>query len=253
MGSTSDVQALKELFTNVIAANKILLNTDNFPYAPAGRSIERLPAYKTNALGCLLRWQHAYQEEDVRLRNIPHLYALYPGTEFTENTPDMLTACHRTLERQGGASTAWQMAWNVNLYARLGDGESAYKTLQELRSPALEESISPYPARDTASVTLLTPGTYPNGFSSNPHFQLAGNLGGCAGIAEMLLQCHQGFIHVLPALPAAWQEKALFPDCVSAEEAKSHAAGSRDWLKKSCSKHKQTTRSPSKFLLISGT
>jgi alpha-L-fucosidase 2 len=211
MGSTSDVQALKELFTNVIAANKILLNTDNFPLMHRlEEALERLPAYKTNALGCLLRWQHAYQEEDVRLRNIPHLYALYPGTEFTENTPDMLTACHRTLERQGGASTAWQMAWNVNLYARLGDGESAYKTLQELRSPALEESISPYPARDTASVTLLTPGTYPNGFSSNPHFQLAGNLGGCAGIAEMLLQCHQGFIHVLPALPAAWQEKGSF-------------------------------------------
>ena len=211
MGSTSDIQMIKELFTNVITANKILLNTDDFPLMYLlEEALNRLPKYKTNTMGCLMRWLYEYPEEDVRQRNIPHLYALYPGTEFTTDTPDMLKGCRHTLERQEAGATAWQMAWNVNLYARLADGESAYKELLALQSPALEKSTSPYPARDTASVTLLTPGVYPNGFSSNPHFQLTGNLGGCAGVAEMLLQCHQGYIHVLPALPVAWHEKGSF-------------------------------------------
>jgi alpha-L-fucosidase 2 len=211
MGSTSDVQMVQDLFTHVIAANKLLRNTDDFPLIhQLEEALNRLPEYRVNATGGLLRWLVDYPEEDTRQRNVPHLYALYPGNAFTENTPGLLEACRNTLERRGQGGSAWQMAWNLNLYARLGDGEEAYRILHRLMSPALEESTSPYNVFETEPVTLLTPGTYPNGFSSNPHFQIDGNLGGCAGIAEMLLQCHQGYIHVLPAIPAAWEAEGSF-------------------------------------------
>ncbi|MDD4919475.1 MAG: glycoside hydrolase family 95 protein [Bacteroidales bacterium] len=211
MGSAADVQTVRELFSNVISANKILMNTDDFPLVnKLEEALDRLPPDKISASGALLRWLYDYPEEDVRLRNIPHLYALYPGSEMAHKDTSLLEACRTTLERMGNGGSGWQMAWNINLLARLGDGTEAARILRKMMSPALKESPSPYLSQGMGTVTLLGPGMYPNGFSSNPPFQIDGNLGACAGIAEMLLQSHQGFIEVLPAIAPEWEPSGSF-------------------------------------------
>ncbi len=193
-GSTSDLAITRECLTDALLAAREL-GDEEFA-ARVEAVLPRLRGYHTGADGALQEWYHDWEDWDPRHRHQSHLIGVYPGHQIAAGTP-LAQAALQSLEMRGFETTGWSCGWRVNLYARLGDGENAYRMYRRLLRYVSPDGYKGADARRGG-------GTYPNLLDAHSPFRIDGNFGGCAGVIEMLVQSTPDQVKALPALPAAW-------------------------------------------------